>query len=125
MVAHLHLFRVNAHRLAVFDKPRFIGPQIHQAGNGAAGLIHSVALKQLADLIKQHDGHGLRVFADGDRADGGQGHQEVLVKYLPAHDALYGAQQHIIADQRVGGHHQRDSGRYRYRQDQAEHEQQG
>jgi hypothetical protein len=39
-------------------------------------------LKIFPDVVKQHDGHRLGVFADGKGADGGRSHQKVFVEYF-------------------------------------------
>ena len=63
-----------------------IGPEVHECRNGAAALPDGKALKQLTDLIKDHDSGGLGVLPDDESADRGERHQKALVKNLPVHD---------------------------------------
>ena len=65
---------------------RVVRADVHQRGYAAAAFADGVALEQLADLVKQHYQHRLVEVAAAaydrkrDRADRGNGHQEVLVE---------------------------------------------
>ena len=56
---HRHLVGIHLGQLAVLLDVGIVGPDVHQSGDVAAALAHSIALEQLADLIEQHHGHGL------------------------------------------------------------------
>ena len=79
-----------------------VGADVHQCADAAAALADSVGLKQLADLVKQHNGHALAVLAARHRAHGGDRHQEVFVKNLAALDAQKRLAQHVMPDDAVG-----------------------
>ena len=88
-----------------------VGADVHQAGDGLAGLAHGVALEQLAHLVEQHDEHGLGVLALAEEAGAkgphrGQGHEEVLVEHLAVGDVADSPPEHVPADDEVGGQKQ-------------------
>ena len=102
-----HLIRVHLHQLPVLLNVGVVGTDVHQGADVLAALAHGVALEQLADLVEQHDGDGLVVvaalFIDGQRegADGGHGHQEILVEHLAVEDAAPRLPQNVIANDGV------------------------
>ena len=100
--ANRHILRVHFLQTVFRFQIGGVRPDIHQRGNGGAGLSHGVILKQFAGLVEQHDEHGLGIVACGESANGGEGHQEVLVKYLPVDDAQNRLPQHVITDDQVG-----------------------
>ena len=106
-VAHGHGVRV--HLLHAFTglQVGVIGADVHQGGDVFPALAHRVALEQLADLVEQHNGGGLPVLLQGQRAHGGDGHEEVLVEDLALHHAQEGLAQHVIADDQIGNEIQR------------------
>ena len=134
-----HVVGVDLLELAATLDVGVVGADVHQRRDVAAGLADGVALEQLADLIEQHDRHGLVIvaalFIDGerDRADGRDRHQEVFVEHLMVADALPCLAQDVVADGDVGGkienggdgHRQRhklcDEEQRRRDQDAAEH----
>ena len=73
---------------------RVVGTDIHERGDAAAGLADRVALEQLADLIKEHNGDGLGIVAapfierQRDGTDGRNRHEKIFVEHLPVADAL-------------------------------------
>ena len=108
-----HLIRVHLHQLPVLLNVGVVGTDVHQGADVLAALAHGVALEQLADLVKQHDGDGFVVvaalFIDGQRegADSGHSHQEVLVEYPAVEDALSGLLHNVVADDDIGRQIQR------------------
>lgn len=66
------------------------------------------------DLIKQHNGNSLRVFADGKCADGGQAHEEMLVKYLSSGDVFHRLPDNISAKDHIRHNQKRKLNRKRY-----------
>ena len=108
-----HLIGIHLYQLAVLLDVGVVGADVHQGADVLAALAHGVALEQLADLVEQHDGDGLVVVAalfidsQGEGADGGHGHQEVLVEYPAVEDALPGLLHNVVADDGVGRQIQR------------------
>ena len=74
---------------------------VHQVADVLAAAADGVALKQLADLVKQHDGHGLGIVPEHHRADGGHGHEQVLVERLAVINALAGIDERLAADEQI------------------------
>ena len=74
---------------------------VHQVANVFAAAADGVALKQLADLVKQHDGHGLGIVPEHHRADGGHGHEQVLIERLAVINALAGIDERLAADEQI------------------------
>ena len=99
--AHLHVVGIHLFQGAVLLDVGIVGADVHEVGDAAAALAHSVALEQLAHLIEHHDGAALAPVAQGHGAHGGHGHEEVLVKHLPAENALHGLEQNVIADDKI------------------------
>ena len=99
-----HVVGVDLFELAVVLDVRVVGADVHQRRDVASGLADGVALEQLADLVEQHNGHGLVIvaalFIDGERdgADRGDRHQEVFVEHLMVADALPCLAQNVVAD---------------------------
>ena len=79
-----------------------VGPDVHEGGDGLAGAGDGVVLEQLAHLVKEHDEHGLGVFAGEKGAHGGKSHEEVLVKHLAPADAAHRLAQYVQADDGIG-----------------------
>ena len=101
--ADLHIVRVDHADVALgVLQVGALGADVHQGGDAAAALAHGVGLEQLADLVEQHNGHALAVLAAGDRADRGDGHEEVFVEDFAVFDAHEGFAQDIMADDEVG-----------------------
>ena len=101
-IPRVDFFGRNSADLAILLHVGVVGADVHQVAHGVAALVHGGILKELADLVEQHDGHGLGIFADAQRADGGDGHEEGLVKDLVMEDALHRARQGIIAHHQIG-----------------------
>ena len=105
--ADSHLIGIDLHQSAVLLDIGVVRADVHQGADVFAALAHGVALEQLADLVEQHDGDSLVVvaalFVDGQRksADGGHGHQEVLVEYPAVEDALPSLLHDVVADDDV------------------------
>ena len=104
-----HVVGIDLFELAVVLDVRVVGTDVHQRRDVAAGLADGVALEQLADLVEEHNGHGLGIvaalFIDGERdgADRGDRHQEVFVEHLMVADALPCLAQNVVADGDIGG----------------------
>ena len=78
-----------------------VRPNIHQRGDIPAALAHGIALKQLAGLKKHHDGYGLLIFAQQNRAYGSHRHQKVFVKGITAADTVEGTQQNVVTCKKI------------------------
>ena len=78
-----------------------IRTNIHEFGDRPAALADRIALEQLANLVEPHNSDALGVFAERHRANRRHRHQEVLIKYLPVHDALEGLAKNIVTDRQV------------------------
>ena len=99
---------VDLFELTVVLDVRIVGTDIHERGDAAAGLADRIALEQLADLIKEHNGDGLGVVAapfierQRDGTDGRNRHEKIFVEHLPVADALPRLAQDVAADRQVG-----------------------
>ena len=74
---------------------RHVGPYVHQMGDAVTAPALGIALEELAHLEEKHHEHGLGELGLGARqetnakcADGGDGHEEVLVEGVAVGDAL-------------------------------------
>ena len=107
-IAHRDRFRLDGGHFITLYQIGVVGPYIDQRLDGSAGGTHRLILKPFTDLIQQHNGNGLRILADAERADRGHRHQEVLVKYLAVGDVLDGLLQYGKTGQQIGddAHHQ-------------------
>ena len=114
--ADCDLVRVDLFELAVYLNVRVVWADIHKGGNILAALADGVALKQLADLVEQHDGDGFVVVAalfvnrQRERADGGDSHQEVFIEHPAVTDALAGLFKNVVANDKVGRQIEREPG---------------
>ena len=86
-----------------------IGANVHQMAHGAARAALCDALEELADLEEKHDedrfgelGLSPREETDGERAQRGDAHQEILVQCLAVCKGLGGFLQGVPADEEVG-----------------------
>ena len=101
------LIGIDLFKLAVTFNVGVVGADIHKRADVLAALADGVALEQLAYLVKQHNGDSLVVVAAAliyrqrKRADRGDGHQKVLVKYAAVEYALAGLSEYIVADDDV------------------------
>ena len=57
--AHFHVVRIHLFQFAVHHQIGIVRTNIHQGGNVLTALAHCHTLEQLADLVKQHNGHAL------------------------------------------------------------------
>ena len=107
-VPHRHVLRVHLLNGTVL---RFqvggVGADVHQGGDGLAGLAHGVVLEQLSHLVEEHHEHRLAVLPGAEGAHGGQGHEEILVKDLAVCDVADGPPYDVPADDEVGDEIQR------------------
>ncbi|CUN71746.1 Uncharacterised protein [Flavonifractor plautii] len=101
-VTHRHILGVYLPELTVHLNVGVVGPDIHQGGDGLAGLVYGIALEELAHLVEQHDEYGLGVFAGGQGAHSGQGHQKVFIKDLAVGDVAHGPPQDIPGNDGIG-----------------------
>ena len=83
---------------------RNIWTDIHQVGNTFAALALGIALEEFTDLEEEHDEDGLRELrlcprqeTDAKGADGGDGHEEMLVEGIALQDALPSLMQRLVA----------------------------
>ena len=68
----------------------------------AAAAGDGSVFKVFADAVEQHDAHGFGEATGEERADGGKGHQEVLVQHLAPGKVLYGRHNDFPAQQDIG-----------------------
>ena len=73
-----------------------VGCDVHHGADRFTALAHGVCLEQLADLIKQHYEHRLRVLADAERTDGCQCHKKVFVEDLTVKDVFHCLDKHGV-----------------------------
>ena len=111
----IHLVRIDCGELAVDFDVRGVGADIHQLADAAPAAADRDGLKELADLVEQHDGDGFDIITgrcerQGERADGGDGHEKAFVKDLPVQDALPRLFQDIVSDDPVGDEVQEKAG---------------
>ena len=106
-VAHSHGVRVHLLHAITGLQVGVIRADVHESGDVFPALTHRVALEQLADLVEQHNGGGFPVLLQGQRAHGGNGHEEVFVEDLALYHAQEGFAQHVVADDQVGDKIQR------------------
>ena len=88
--ANGHFVGVHLFQLAVLFHVGVVGANIHQLADVLAAFAHGIALKQLTDLVKQHNGAALGIFAQRHSAHGGHRHQKVFIKHLMIANALDG-----------------------------------
>ena len=100
-LAHRHLLGADPFLPAVPQHVGVIGTQVHQRGDIPPAFAHRDALEPFADLIEQHDRHGFPVIPQGKGADGGDGHQELLIQQVAPKDLAQGAPQDIPADDEI------------------------
>ena len=70
---------------------------VHQFADTAPALSDGNTLKQLSDLVEQHDCHALAVFSQDHRADGGYRHKKALIKDLMVQDSFPRLAQDVIS----------------------------
>ena len=68
----------------------------------AAAAGDGSVFKIFADAVEQHNADGLGIASGEERADGGKGHQEVLVQHLTPGKVLYGRHNDFPAQQDIG-----------------------
>ena len=97
-----------------------IGPDVHQMGDRFPAAAFRDALEQFAHLEEQHHEHrlgklrrGARQEADGERAQRGDGHEEVLVQGLAVRERLGRLRQGLPADDQVRDQVDQEIGPYR------------
>ena len=88
--------------LAVLFYAGVVGTDVHEFGYGAAAPAHGIVLEAFTDAVKEHDCNRLGVFADADSADGGNGHEEVLLEQPAAQKLFRGLLKSIKACDEVG-----------------------
>ena len=99
--ADLNFIRIHFPDLAVLFQIGVIRPDIHQLADTPAAAADGPALEKLSDLVEPHDRHALRILTENHGADGGHGHQEVLIKDLPVHNAFPCLAQDIISYRQI------------------------
>ena len=85
----------------IAQNTRRVGADVHEGGDGTAGTLNGIALEPLADLVKQHDDNTLGVVAEGDRTEGGDCYEEVLVKDASLANICRRTPEDVPADERV------------------------
>lgn len=82
---------------------------VHEVGDTLTALSLGIALEEFTNLEEEHDEDRLRELrlcsgqeTDAECTDGGNGHEEVLVKGIPMHHTLYCLFQCVMSDEQVG-----------------------
>ena len=106
---HSHLIGAHGQHFAVAFHIGRIGSDVHKVLNAVATLALGVALKQLANLEKEHHKHRFgelrlrpREETDAQRADGSHAHQEVLVEGVSVGQSLGRLFQGVETDEEIG-----------------------
>ena len=101
--ARRNLARVDLFYLTVSFYVGVIGRDVHHGGDGFAAFTHRIALEQLSYLIEQHYRAAFRHARLGlgechhrKGADGGHGHEEVLVEHLTRDDVAPSAREDVV-----------------------------
>ena len=81
----------------------FVRPEGEEAADRGSAAGGGRLLEGLADLIEDHDAHGLGVLAYGDGAEGGYAHEEELVEDAAAQDVPPGTQEDVPPREEIGG----------------------
>ena len=114
-IADGDLLGLDTHNAVSSLHVREIRADVHQVADVFPAAADGIALKQLADLVKQHDGHGLRIISEHHRADGSHSHEEVFIKRLAVIDPLAGIDKCLAADEQIRDEVQRELSPARYR----------
>ena len=100
--------RADAFHLSIALHIGHVGTNVHQVRNAFAALALGIALKQLADLEKQHDKDRLRKLCLGTRQkpdtkcpDGRYRHQEMLVERLAMSQTFGSLLERIETDEKI------------------------
>ena len=87
----------------------YVRTDVHEVGDTLTALSLGIALEEFTDLEEEHDEDRLRELClcsgqetDAECTDGGNGHEEVLVKGFPMHHTLYCLFQCVMSDEQVG-----------------------
>ncbi len=72
------------------DEACAVGTQGHEAAYVVAGAVDGAVLQGLADLVEQHHGYRLGIFADGEGAGGCDRHEHVLAEGIAPGGVLRG-----------------------------------
>ena len=114
--ADLDLVGIHLREAAVTLDVGVVGRDVHHGGDGLAALAHRIALEQLAYLVEQHDGctfgHvGVGVGEEHHRkcAQGGHGHEEVLVEHLTMADVVESLADNVVAGDGEGDGEQHEA----------------
>ena len=114
--ADLDLVGVHLREVAVTLDVGVVGRDVHHGGDGLAALAYRVALEQLAYLVEQHDGCAFGHVGVGvgeeyhrKRAQGGHGHEEVLVEHLAMADVVEGLAKDVVAGDGEGDGEQHEA----------------
>ena len=115
LVADFHLVRVDLNKFAILHNVRVVGRDVHHVGDGLAAFADGVALEELSHLVEQHNRGAFchvrprfREEHHGERADGRDGHEEVLVEDLAVADVLDGFDDDVVAGDEVGNEEERE-----------------
>ena len=107
-VASRHLLRRHVDLGAVAQHMGHVGSNVHKVSDAGAALALGIALKEFANLEKQHHKHrlGKLVLGTGQKTDAqcahcGYGHQEVLVEHLAVQQSLDGLDDGAVAHQKI------------------------
>ena len=113
-------FGCDRHDTAVSFHMGRIGPDVHQVGDRFPAAAFRDALEELAHLEEQHDEHrlgelrlGARQEADGECAQRGDGHEEILVQGLAVHQRLGRLRQCFPTDNQIRNQVNEEIGPYR------------
>ncbi len=77
-------------------------PQVYRSHNLTAAAFHGTMLEIFTDSVEQHHAHGFGELVDAECADGGDGHEQILVKHPAPNQTLGGGFQNAEAQNQVG-----------------------
>ena len=100
-VADGDLLWLDTHNAVSSLHVREIRADVHQVADVFPAAADGIALKQFADLVKQHDGHGLGIVPEHHRADGSHSHEEVFIERLAVINTLAGIDERLAADEQI------------------------
>ena len=78
------------------------GPQIHGLHDLAPGPGHGLFFEKFTDAVEEHDAHGFGEFIDAEGAQGGDGHEEILVQHAALDEVFHRMGQDLTAQHQIG-----------------------
>ena len=99
--ADFHIIRIDLRQFSVHLDIGILRADIHHRRDRLSGLADRIALEQLTNLVKQHNGNRFRVFLHAKCAKRRHHHQEVFIKHLSVADISHRFIYNVISDDQV------------------------